>query len=297
MKKTTTATIAALLGYSIFGFSFLFSKLALNVAEPIVLLSVRFLTAFLTLNILLLTGKIKLSLRGKPVHKLVLMGFVYPILYFIMESNGIAMTTTAFSGLMIGLSPVIGMVFGVLFLKERCSKLQALCAVLSVVGVAMTCTGGFGTVSPAGFLILLATAICAALFPIFSRSTSSQFTAYERTYLMIGMGSVAFPIMALLQNCSDLQALAVPLSNGTFWIAVLYLAVVSSVVAFMLINYSVNYISAGTTLIISNFTTVISVLAGIFILGEQFTLPQILGIVLITLSVFGVSYQKEGQPS
>ena len=209
-----------------------------------------------------------------------------------MESYGISMTTAAFSGLMIGLSPVIGLVFGVLFLKERCTWFQALCTVLSVVGVAMTGTGGFGTVSLTGFLLLLATAVCAALFPILSRSTADQFSAYERTYVMIGMGSVVFTCMALFQNRSNLPALTAPLSSGMFWIAVLYLAVISSVGAFLLINYSVNYLSAGRTLIFSNFTTVISVLAGILILGDRFNFVQLLGILLITLSVFGVSYQK-----
>ena len=293
MSQRTKATIAALLGYSIFGFSFLFSKLALNVAEPLVLISVRFLLAFLALNVLLLTGKNKISLKGKPVPKLLLLGFVHPVMYFILESYGISMTTAAFSGLMIGLSPVIGLVFGVLFLKERCTKLQAVCTVLSVVGVAMTGTGGLGTVSFTGFALLLATAVCAALFPILSRSTATHFSAYERTYVMIGMGSIVFTVMALFQNRQDLSALAAPLSTGVFWVAVLYLAVVSSVGAFLLINYSLSHISAGRTLIFSNFTTVISVLAGILILGDQFSLVQLLGIVIITVSVFGVSYQKE----
>ena len=291
MSQTTKATVAALLGYSIFGFSFLFSKLGLGVATPLVMISVRFLTAFLTLNILLLTGVIKLSFSGKPVVKLLLFGFISPVLYFILESYGISMSTVAFSGLMIGLSPVIGLVFGVLFLKERCTWLQAVCSVLSVVGVAMTSTGGLGTISLSGFLVLLATAVCAALFPILSRSTSDQFSAYERTYMMIGMGSVVFPILALFQNRNDLQAVVAPLSSGLFWVAVLYLAVLSSVGAFLLINYSLSHITAGRTLIYSNFTTVISVLAGIFILGDQFSLLQLLGICIITLSVFGVSIQ------
>ena len=47
-------------------------------------------------------------------------------------------------------------------------------------------------------------------------------------------------------------------------------------------------------LIFSNFTTVVSVLAGIFIMGDSFTLIQLLGIVIITAGVFGVSWQKEG---
>ena len=93
MKRSTLATLAGLLGYSIFGFSFLFSKLALELTTPFVLLSVRFLTAFLVMNLLVLTGKMKLSLRGKPVRMLLLLGLVQPVVYFICENYGIALTS------------------------------------------------------------------------------------------------------------------------------------------------------------------------------------------------------------
>ena len=66
MKRSALATWAALLAYSIFGFSFLFSKVALNLAAPFVLLSARFVTAFLVLNLLALTGKMPFHLKGKP---------------------------------------------------------------------------------------------------------------------------------------------------------------------------------------------------------------------------------------
>ena len=48
--------------------------------------------------------------------------------------------------------------------------------------------------------------------------------------------------------------------------------------------------------IFSNFTTVISVLAGIFLMKDTFSPVQLAGIVIIVLSVFGVSLQKEERP-
>ena len=297
MNHTAKATLAALLGYSIFGFSFLFTKIALGVATPLVLISVRFLVAFLLLNLLLLLGKKRLSLKGKPVGKLLLLGLVQPVLYFVLESYGVALTTAAFSGLMLGLVPVIGLVLGVLFLKESCTKLQALCTVLSVAGVAITGTGGFGGNSPLGVVLLLGTAVCAALFTILSRSTAEHFSAFERTYVMIGLGSFAFTAAALMQNRSDLSALAEPLSRWEFWGPVLYLAAVSSIGAFLLLNYALNHISVGKTVIFSNYCTVVSVLAGILILGERFTLLQLAGVVLIVLSAFGVSWPKQSKLS
>ena len=73
----------------------------------------------------------------------------------------------------------------------------------------------------------------------------------------------------------------------------LYLAVVSSVCAFLLINFAMNYISVAKASLFSNFTTVISVLAGIFIMKDSFSPVQLAGIVIITLSVFGVSLRRE----
>ncbi len=289
MKQEAKATLAAMIGYGIFGFSFLFSKNAMAVASPLVLIAVRFLAAFLLLNLLLLTPKASISLKGKPVGWLLLLGLIQPVAYFICESYGIAMTTAAFSGIMIGLGPVVGLVFGVLFLKEKCTLFQAVCTLLSVAGVAMTTTGGLGTVPVAGFLLLLGAVVCAALFTIISRKTAQDFTAFERSYVMFALGSALFTILALAENRADLAALAVPLTDGSFWIAIAYLAAASSVCAFLCINYATTYLPAARTMIFSNCVPVISALAGIFIMGDTFTWVQLLGMAIIVASVFGVS--------
>lgn len=289
MTKQAKATLAALLGYGIFGFSFLFSKIALQIASPFVLLATRFVTAFAVMNLLRLTGKLKVSLKGKPVHLLLLMGLVHPVIYFICESHGISLTSAAFSGIMIGMGPVFGLIFGMLFLKERCTALQAVCTVTSVIGVALTTTGGLGNVPLAGFLLLLGAVTCSSLLPILSRKISTYFSPFERTYVMFALGSITFTVIALVQNASDLTAITMPLSQGRFWISIAYLAVASSVVAFLSINYAATHIPASRTIIFANCVPVISVLAGIFIMGDDFTAVQLLGIAVIVISVFGVS--------
>lgn len=293
MNRSTLATWAALLGYSIFGFSFLFSKLALNLASPFVLLSARFLTAFLVLNLIALTGKVPFRLKGKPIAPLLLLGLVQPVIYFICENYGIAMTSASFSGVMLGIIPVVGLITGRLILKERSSRFQIVCAVLSVFGVALTTVGGEVAVSVLGTVLLLTAAASSSVFSAISRGISARFSAFERTYVMFALGSVVFTGIAIAENWSTPAALLVPLTAPRFWTAVLYLAVASSVGAFLLLNFAMNHISVAKASIFSNFTTVISVLAGIFILHDSFTPVQLVGIVIITLSVCGVSYQKE----
>ena len=112
---------------------------------------------------------------------------------------------------------------------------------------------------------------------------------------MFALGSAVFTVLALAENRRDLAALRAPLSEPWFWVAVLYLSVASSVCAFLLINFSVNYISVAKASLFSNFTTVISVLAGIFIMKDSFSSVQLAGIVIITLSIFGVSFRREDE--
>ena len=292
MSIKILAPLAALLGYGIFGFSFLFSKIALNQTSPLILLAVRFTVAFVLMNVVILLAKLPFSLKGKPVRWLLLLGIIEPVVYFLCENYGIQMTTTSFSGIMLGTIPVFGLIFGRLFLKERFSPFQWACAVGSICGVALTCVGGEVSFSGLGVALLLCAAMTAALFNVISTGISQQFSATERTYIMLALGCAVFPLVAILENRSDLSAFLVPLQSPSFWVAVLYLAGVSSVGAFFLLNFAMSHVSLAISSIFANFSTVISVLAGIFIMGDDFTLPQIAGIVLITLCVCGVSMSK-----
>ena len=183
MSIKILAPLAALLGYGIFGFSFLFSKIALNQTSPLILLAVRFTVAFVLMNVVILLAKLPFSLKGKPVRWLLLLGIIEPVVYFLCENYGIQMTTTSFSGIMLGTIPVFGLIFGRLFLKERFSPFQWACAVGSICGVALTCVGGEVSFSGLGVALLLCAAMTAALFNVISTGISQQFSATERTYI------------------------------------------------------------------------------------------------------------------
>ena len=289
MSKTLKATLTGLLGYGIYGFSFFFSKVALDICPPFIMLAVRFTLAFLLLSIPLAFGKLRISLKNKPTGKLLIMGLVQPVLYFITESYGIAMTSASLSGVIIGLVPVVGIIFGAVFLREKCSFFQILCTALSVGGVALTTTGGTESFSVLGFILLIISVIATTSFAIINRSVADKFTPFERTYVMTGLGSLCFSVVGLFTEGTDISVWLAPLKNTDVAVSILYLAVVSSICAFTLVNYTLNHLTVGFTLIFSNFTSVISVVAGVFLLGESFTPLQLCGVCVILASVFAVS--------
>lgn len=289
MNKKTLSTILCLMCYTIFGFSFLFSKKALSYAPPLLMVAVRFLVAFAVLNLMLLTKKVSISLKGKPVGKLLLLGLIQPVLYFVCESYGIEQTSASFAGVMLGLLPVMGLICGRIFLKEKITLLQGICVILSVGGVALTSLGGPIRASLSGTLFLFGAVVSAAMFAVISRDISDIFSPFERTYVMFLLGSILFSIAAIIQQGPNLGNALMNLGYLEFWVGVLYLAVVSSVAAFMFLNYALNHITVSAQTILSNFCTVVSIPAGILIMHDQFSLWQLLGMVIIVISVFGIS--------
>ena len=295
-RDNLIGTFAALIPNIIFGFSFLFSKIALSVAHPLIILAMRFTLAFIILNLLWLFGILKLNFKGKNVTKILIMAICQPLCYFILELYGIAATSSAISGVIISLVPIAVIIISTVFLKEKPTALQTFFACISVFSVAgisiISNNGGQNTVI--GIVLLLGAVICAALFNILSRSEAKKFTPYERTYMMFAVGAVGFNIIAItvLKN-KFLYEFLKAAKSPEFWGATAYLAILSSIAAFLMYNWATTKIDAIRASSFSNFITVVSVLAGIVILGEKLSLLQLVFCVLIIIGVYGANKVKK----
>ncbi len=292
LSKKTKGILAALVVNVIFGFSFLFSKSALDYAHPLVILSARFTVSFLVLNLLWLFGAFKLNLKGKPKKWILIMALCQPMLYFTFELYGIENTSSALSGVIISLVPVAVMILSAVFLREKPSFSQVLFSMLSLAAVvAISLLSADGSKSKlTGIVLLLGAVLCAAVFNILSRHEAENYSPFERTYIMFLVGAVGFNLLtfAVLRGNWVTEVTAAVCHIG-FWMPVLYLSVMSSILAFMLYNYSTSVLTPVMSASFSNLITVVSVLAGMFILKEEMSVPQLVCCTLIILGVFGVN--------
>ena len=293
LKKTTKGILAALIANIIFGFSFIFSKQALNFAEPLIILTVRFFVSFVSLNVFMLFSKQKIALRGKPKTRLIVMAIAQPFLYFIFELYGLSMVSSALSGVIIALVPVVVTIFSGVFLKEKPTKLQLLFTIIALIAVSViSIISNDGTKNYALGVVLLALAvICAAIFNISSRAISNVYTPFERTYIMFLMAFFGFLITSFYKYKSGLfSAVFEAACEPQFLIAILYLSVLSSVLAFLLYNYSTTTVSAIQSASFSNIIPVVTVLAGVLLLKEHFSIVEYLLCAIVVLSVWGVNF-------
>lgn len=188
-KLHILSLLAALTAATIFGMSFMFSKMALVTAAPTVLLAFRFTVAVAAMSLVIalnaLVGKVRgkplfaFSLKGKPVGKLLLLGIVQPVAYFIFENYGILYTSAAVAGTIIAAVPVCCILMDVLVLHERVTRRQVLCALGAIGGVALISVGGAVMISALGLLFLLLTMLSDTVYYGLSHDAAKRFTPFE----------------------------------------------------------------------------------------------------------------------
>lgn len=288
-SKVILATLAALAAQVIFGFSFMFTGIALKNASPMTVIADRYIVAFLGLSLVMLFTKTKLKI-GKNIWKLLLMSLFQPLLYFVFETYGVELTNSSFSGVMISMIPIVSMITGIFVLNERPSFMQYIFAALSVAGVVIAVLSGKkeGIVSGLGALLLIGAVLSSAFYNISSRKISGEFSVFERTYAMTLIGVVSFVLIAFIENIQTPINLISGFFKPLYLYSILYLGTLSSVVAFLLLNFANTHLPVAKTTVFSNITTVISVIAGVAFLDEQISVLVILGVAMIVTGVIGV---------
>ena len=296
-KKYLKPMLAAVGVYTLWGFSFLASKLAQSAASPLVVLMYRFDIAALVMALPWMLGKRKVRLKGKNVKGLLLLGLCEPVIYFIGEQYGLKFTNSAFSGVMIAVIPIVTLILAAVFLKERPSTAQWLFSLLSIAGVvAITLmAGGGGQVQPIGVALLILAVVSGSAYAVISRAVSDDFSVFERSMVMQLMGAVFYTVCAVIENVGDLSALIAPLRDGNFLWGILYLSLGASVAGYTLYNYAVANAPIANVASLCNLTTVLSVAAGVVILREPFSLGSAVALAVILIGIWGVQKFTPGE--
>jgi drug/metabolite transporter (DMT)-like permease len=280
---------------TIFGFSFMVTKNALDHIQPFHFLGLRFLLAALLMTLLIVLKIVKVNYKGKNIKPLLLLSLLQPISYFIGEIYGVKHISSSQAGMMIALIPIVVVVFSILFLKEYINIKQAICIVLSVAGVLLmgimqTDTSGVES-NAIGFFFILFAVIAGAGFSVTSRKLSLNYNPFELTYVMMLVGAVIFNVLGVIQftSVNNLSEYFNPIRDLNVTKALLYLSLLSSIVAFGLMNFTLSKIPAARASLFANLTTVISVVAGVVFRDEPFFWYHFLSGIMILTGVIGVN--------
>ena len=296
MKNKTLSAYIGIFFYAAFvGFSFLFVKNSAGIAAPLQTMTFRFIAGLLPSLILLLTGKLKILLKGKPKWSLLLMAVTY-VWFLGFQAFGLVYTTSIVSGILFAIVPIFARLIAGFVLKEKTTWLQnifMLCSVGSVIALfAIGSLDELGAIDRRGFILLLCSSLSCATSNVLMRYVKKSYSPKEISYFNCIAGVAIFGVWSII-SCTvngTWGSYFAPLADKTYLLGILYLGICCTFITGNLISYSLRYLPAVNTTIWGNFSTAISVVAGALILREPLAPYQLVCTVLIVVGVLGISF-------
>ena len=268
----------------LFGLSFVASKYALNFLSPFTLIFLRFFIAFLLLGVLYLRQRQKINPSDR--LRLLLTSLIFPGLYFLSETYGLKYAPATTVSLVVSTIPIFTAVLAFFLLNEKLRIWQSSGIILSIIGVAMILISGSerGTewnLMRWGNFLGLGAAISAALYMTLGRSLLDRYSPLTITTSQAMFAVLIFlPLAGWEQFYNPIRAI-----DGFTVLAVLYLALFCSVLAFFLWNYGISKLEAGRAAVFTNLVPVFTAFGANMILGERPEWGQIIGGVLVITGV------------
>ncbi|MGG6311841.1 DMT family transporter [Paenibacillus macerans] len=292
------AYIAVLVYAAIIGLSFMFTKVALAYANPIDPLAFRFTLSFAAIVVLVATGVFRLSLKDKPWPRLFLLALMYPLGFFTLQTFGLKHASSAEGGIIFATTPILTALLAGVFLKESTTLRQKLSILLSVFGVVLIFVmqnTGIDLTNVAGISLLFLSCLASAGYVVLSRYLLRTFTPTEVTISMMAIGCVVFWSASLASHVANgtMNQICTPLANSEFVWSILYLGILASLVTAYSSSYALTQLEASKISVFSNLSTVISIAAGAFILGETVTVYHLIGSAFIIAGVIGTNMKQK----
>ncbi|WAW14441.1 DMT family transporter [Peptostreptococcus equinus] len=289
----------AVFSYSIIiGFSFLFLKTALKFGNPLYLLSHRFLLSFLFLCLINKLGIIKINLQKKDYIKILPLSLFYPLLFFAFQQFSLIYITSSLGGIILATSPIFTMILASIFLKEKSTIIQKFSICLSVIGVIyISIKSGIslGSGLEFGIFLMLIATIALSIYNILLKKYLNQYDIISIVFAIALSAFLSFAIIALVEifKSGDFKNYFLPFTNKYYLFSILYLGILSTSLTSILTTFSLSRIKASQVSVFSNLSTLITILAGIIFLHENFYYFHIIGSILIILGVIGANIGKK----
>jgi len=285
----------ALLHTLITGLSFLFTKTALKFAGPIDVLAFRFTASIIAMIVPIMLKRIHINFAGKNLFQVCSLALLYPIAFFLFQTLGLVYATSSEGGILQAVTPIFTMILAAVFLKEKTTSYQKFSILLSVAGVVYIFVmkgAGLDLTEVLGITLLLLSSIASAGYHVLTRITVRQFSITEVSFVMTLLGFVFFNLAAIISHTinGSVNQFFTPVQNSEFVISILYLGILSSLVTSLLNNYILKKIEAAKVSVFGNLRTVITIIAGVYLLKEQLFFYHIIGSLMIILGVLGTNY-------
>lgn len=274
--------VAILTAVSLWGPSFVATKVALREVPPLTIAFLRFFVASCFLYPLWWLSSERAALDTNSRRYLVLGGLVGVTAYFTLENLGVQLTTAGDAALLMAAIPIICLMAEAVWFRQAIPWRRSLGIAVSILGVFLVigqapALGGRDRLL--GDVLVLAAALCWAAYSLLGRSLNQypklMVVAHQTLYGTLMLFPFALSEFARWHGLS--------LAAG---FSILYLGLMCSATTYLLYNYALKALTASQVSTFLNLVPIIGVIAAMLLLGEQVRFIQILGGGVILAGVF-----------
>lgn len=286
-QHKTVIYIASVFAILLWGMSYLWTDQLINRDVPIFYFV--FVRIFLAGIVLFLFNTASSRIKGikrKDLPKFLALSFCEPFIYFICETFGLRETgSPTLSAIIIATIPIFSIFAGMLFFKEKISRLNAAGILMSLVGIVMVAKGN-GTLGENfiwGIILLLIAVISEVGHASLTKSLSGTYSSQIIVMYQFLIGSVYLLPLFLWKGLDGFDPARY--FSVDVWHPVLCLSVLCSSLAFTLWVGTIKTLGVAKSSIFSALIPVVSALIAWLIGREMLSTNQWIG---IGISAFGV---------
>jgi len=213
----------------------------------------------------------------------------------LFETLGISMTTNIMAGTILALAPIFSCISEELILCEKSSWAKRVFLGIGIIGVLYITINtdtldGQNTVVGIAFVLLAVISGC--IYSAFSRKASKAFAPIEITYVSCMLGTVVFNVVNVIRHIyiGDITTYFSPYFDMGNMIGFIFLAVLSTIVATLMGNYTLKKITVSSYAAFCGISTLVTVILGVIFNNETIYMYHIIGFALIFIRIIGVIF-------
>lgn len=287
----TKAILKALCAVTVWGASFVATKIALQYTAPSTVVWLRFAMGVTILGLAVGWNKQFAFPQGKDWAYFALLGFLGITFHQWLQSTALLTAQATTTGWIIASTPIYMALLGVIFLREHLFWYQIAGIVLAAFGVllvvtkgdlAAVATGKFGTIGD--FLIVIST-LNWAIFSALSRSGLKKHSSALMMFYVMGFGWVFTSILFFFS--SGVQQISSIPWNG--WVAITFLGIFCSGVAYIFWYDALQVLPVAQTGAFLYLEPVVTVIVAALVIKEAILLATLIGGITILIGVWLVN--------
>ena len=225
-------------------------------------------------------------------------GFLQPFLYYLAETYAYQLLSSpTIAEALLSTSPLLSPIFAFIAIRERLSRQTLIGILVSTLGmllITLQFTDSFSLGNPWGILLAFVAVTVAIFYTIYLKKIPERYNSLSIVFYVQLFALLFFLITWLLQGgIHQAQALtqANPQALHKAFAMATYLAVFSSIIAFVLFCYAVRIVGVNKANAFNNVRPVFTALIMLLFFGEMLPIAKWIGILLVVGGLFYSSKQ------